>query len=158
MRIYLDSNAVIRMVEGRDDSAERLAALASRIARGRLRTSELTLSEVLVGALRAGASDGEAARRELADGYAALIAPGATVEPFPVNRALLIAAARLRASDLALKLPDAIHVASAIADGCGVVVSHDRRVRSVAQSLGSRAASLDLADLDALLAEIDAAP
>ena len=158
MRIYLDANAVIRMVEGRDDSAERLAALARRVPRGSLRTSELTLSEVLVGALRAGASDGEAAREELADGYVALIAPGATLEPYPVGRALLIAAARLRASDLALKLPDAIHVASAIADGCGAVVSHDRKVRSVAQGLGSRAASLDLADLDALLAEIDAAP
>ncbi|MDR6287244.1 putative nucleic acid-binding protein [Methylopila jiangsuensis] len=110
-----------------------------------------------MGVLRAGASEGEAAREELAAGYVALIAPGATVAPYPVDRTLLIAAARLRASDLALKLPDAIHVSSAVADGCATIVSHDRKVRSVARSLGLLAVSLDLADLDALFAEIDAA-
>lgn len=46
----------------------------------------------------------------------------------PVDRSILVAAARLRAQ-LTLRLPDAIHVATALAADCELFVSNDRRVR-----------------------------
>jgi predicted nucleic acid-binding protein len=45
-----------------------------------------------------------------------------------VERTILIEAARLQAR-LVLRLPDAIHVATAVAAGCDVVLSNDRRLR-----------------------------
>jgi predicted nucleic acid-binding protein len=46
----------------------------------------------------------------------------------PVERAILLRAARLRC-ELHLKLPDAIHVASAVAAGCDLFLSNDHRLR-----------------------------
>ncbi len=45
-----------------------------------------------------------------------------------VERAILIEAAHLQAR-LGLRLPDAIHVATAVAAGCDVLLSNDRRLK-----------------------------
>ena len=46
----------------------------------------------------------------------------------PVSRTILIDAARLRANS-GLRLPDAIHVATAVAAGCPIFLSNDRRLK-----------------------------
>ena len=46
----------------------------------------------------------------------------------PITRALLIEAARLRASSR-LKLPDAIHLATALQYECPVFLTNDTRIR-----------------------------
>ena len=51
--------------------------------------------------------------------YEDMLAPSAWLSVLPVDRATLIEAARLQ-SGLALRLPDAIHVATAVASGCAI--------------------------------------
>ena len=84
-------------------------------------TSDLTLAEVLVKPLELNCDD-------IARIYEDLLqsSPGLTV--VPIDRSILVVAARLRAQ-LTLRLPDAIHVATALATDCELFVSNDRKVR-----------------------------
>jgi predicted nucleic acid-binding protein len=84
-------------------------------------TSELTLAEVLVKPIEAG-------RTDLARAYEEMIAPSAWLSVVAVERAILVHAARL-GPEFGLKLADAIHVASAVAAGCHVFLSDDRRLK-----------------------------
>jgi predicted nucleic acid-binding protein len=103
--------------------AAAVAALFDRIDDGSVvaATSELTLAEVLAKPL-------EAERLDIAGVYEDMLTPSAWLAVLPVDRETLIEAARLQ-SRLALRLPDAIHVATAVAAGCTAVVSNDRRLR-----------------------------
>lgn len=49
----------------------------------------------------------------------------------PISRTALIEAARLRAQHACLKLPDAIHAATAVAYGASTFVTNDARFRPV---------------------------
>lgn len=68
---------------------------------------------------------------DIAELHERLIAPSAWLSVVPVDRAILVRAAR-PSPDLGLKLPDAIHVASAAAAGCDVLLSNDRRIKAPA--------------------------
>ena len=57
-----------------------------------------------------------------------MLTPSAWLSVLPVERTILIEAARLQAQ-LTLRLPDAIHVATAVAAGCSTLLSNDRRLR-----------------------------
>ena len=85
----------------------------------RATTSELTLAEVLVRPM----ADENAG---LQAAYEEMLQPGDGFQLVPVSRPILIEAARLRAESRALKLPDAIHVATARASGCEVLLTNDR--------------------------------
>ena len=85
-----------------------------------LNTSEITLSEVLVGPLRR-------ADHDLLERYRLLFRHAEIIQLVPVTRAILERAAELRAVS-AMRLPDAIHVATALATGCQIVLSQDKRV------------------------------
>ena len=67
---------------------------------------------------------------ELAGDYIAAIQPRRALRVVPVSRVILVAAARMRAAT-ALRLPDAIHVATALQSGCTHLVSNDARLRVV---------------------------
>jgi predicted nucleic acid-binding protein len=84
-------------------------------------TSELALAEVL-------AKPFEAQRPDLAQLYEAMIAPSDWPTVVPVERTILVEAARL-CVPLGLRLPDAIHVASAVAAHRDVLLSNDRRLK-----------------------------
>lgn len=84
-------------------------------------TSELTLAEVLIKPLETGRDDVVAIDGEL-------LQSSAHLSVVPIDRAILASAARHRAS-LGIKLPDAIHVATAIAIGCDVLLSNDQKLR-----------------------------
>ena len=120
-RIYLDANLFIYAVEGHPEHAEVLEVLFGLLDQGDIQavTSELTLAEVLVKPFEEG-------RLDISAVYEEMITPSIWLSVVPVERSTLIAAASLRGA-LDIKLPDAIHVASAMATGCEVFLSNDRR-------------------------------
>ena len=122
-RIYLDANVFIYAVEHSPEHAAFLDGLFDLLEAGEVVavTSELTLAEVL-------AKPFEDGRADLARLYEEMVAPSAWLSVVPVERAILVTAARL-GPELGLKLPDAIHVASAAATGCELFLSNDRRLK-----------------------------
>ncbi len=121
MRAYLDANFFIRFVEARDDGVVTFFGRAIDQGVG-LVTSEITLLEVLTGALKEGDAVGVAA-------FERLLAPdGSFVETRPVDRAVLRRAAEGRVS-LGNKAPDAIHVATAELAECDVMVTSDAKMK-----------------------------
>ncbi len=109
-RVYLDTNVFIMLSE----KDHRLQQLLVRMISSQpsekaaeFATSELTLSELLVKPYQAGDDT-------LINGYESLILNSEWLDVRPVDRAVLYYAAALRAQYRHLKLPDAIHVSSAI--------------------------------------------
>lgn len=111
--VYLDANILIYAVEDTAGRGASLRPLFDRVDRGEVHavTSELTEAEVLVKPIR----DGAAALRLQ---YEELLDPAGPLAIAPVSRAVLIRAAELRAAHPPLKLPDAIHSATALLAGC----------------------------------------
>lgn len=136
-KLYLDTNVFIAAFEGigeRSDVArDCLAALDSEPALSAV-ASLLTLAELLVRPLRD-------ADRELINLYRSVLTGTDNFVVANVGREVLEAAADLRAQFSLLKLPDAIHVATARLTGCDGFVSADMRLRLPA--------GLALIDLDA---------
>jgi predicted nucleic acid-binding protein len=124
-RAYLDANIFIYAVEAYPQFAAWLTELFTRIDRAEIMaaTSEMTLAELLVGPFREGNPIKEAECFSIVQNR-----PGLQV--YPMDRDVLIEAARLRASG-SLKLPDALHVASALQSGCEVLLTNDHRLRTV---------------------------
>lgn len=124
-RIYLDTNALIAVLEktGELNAAQR--KLVGEIDEGELEavTSELTLAECLVKPI---AEKDEPLIRN----YLSLLAADSRfLHVSGVSRAVLLEAARIRAGT-GVKLPDAIHIATANISQCDAFVSNDRRLAS----------------------------
>jgi predicted nucleic acid-binding protein len=62
--------------------------------------------------------------------YVQILQPSASLQIVPVNRDVLVAAARLRA-ETNMKLPDAIHAATARLTGCAQFLTNDAHVKTV---------------------------
>jgi predicted nucleic acid-binding protein len=129
LKIYFDANAFIYAVEGVDEISNLLRALLAALQH-RLKfafTSEFSLAEVLPKA-------NVIQRRN----YLTLILHSGLFELLPVTRDVLIETADYRQS-LARhsagvrhsmpRLPDAIHVVTALRAGCNVFVSFDRGLK-----------------------------
>ena len=123
-RVCLDANIFIYLVEGQDYPAlhkpvQRLFAAcdAGRIAPV---TSALTLGELLPVPLRK-------QDHTLVQFYRELLTIPSVLEVAPVSLAILDAAAVLR-SQTNLKLPDAIHLATALDTGCRFFVTNDQKM------------------------------
>jgi predicted nucleic acid-binding protein len=121
-RIYLDANIFIYALEGFPEFKNVLTELFSAIDDHKIQavTSDLTLAEVLVKPLKDG-------NLTLIETYKKAIESGAGLSVAPVNRAVLIEAATLR-SQTKLKLPDGIHVATALQTGCSIFLTNDERI------------------------------
>jgi predicted nucleic acid-binding protein len=128
-RIYFDANAFIYAVEGVDEISAVLHSLfaALRQQRRSAFTSEFTLAEVLPKA-------NVVQRRS----YLTLILHSGLFDLLPVTREILIETADyrrnlVRSSVEALgampKLPDAVHVVTAVHAGCNTFVSFDRGLK-----------------------------
>ncbi|MFG1378717.1 type II toxin-antitoxin system VapC family toxin [Xanthobacter autotrophicus] len=125
-RIYWDTNVFIAAFEGRGPASELLVSLLlSGWDAGvpPLVTSELTHSELLVKPYELG-------RLDLVQIYDNWTLSNRHIEVVPVFRGVLHDAAILRSRDKALKLPDAIHVATAVGMKCTVFLSDDQRIKS----------------------------
>jgi predicted nucleic acid-binding protein len=121
-RVYVDSNVLIYAVEGVPATAGPAKELIKflRTQRGLMFTSEITLAEVLAPSKRRGAWPLQAKRRAYLD----LLVFSGTVNLVPITREILIHTADLR-KIAPLKLPDAIHLETAIRSKCGFLVTGD---------------------------------
>ena len=131
-KLYFDANVFIYAVEGSDDIAGTLRTLFELLS-GRKNlavTSELTLAEVL--------PKPDPIRRR---NYLELIVYSGLFDLHPVTRDVLIETADYRRvaglskSDISgsqagmPKLPDAIHVVTAVRAGCARMLSFDRKLK-----------------------------
>jgi len=84
-------------------------------------TSEITLAECLVKPF---------ADRDIfaVETYNSFLSQESGFPVIPISRQILLSAAQLRAEN-GLKLPDAIHVATAKWAGCSAFVTNDRRIK-----------------------------
>ena len=120
LRVYLDANVFIYAIEGSPDVAEPLRLLFDlfRENRGAGVTSELTLAEVLPRATTL--------QRRM---YLDLIVWSRIFDLQPVSREILVETADYRRIAQMPRLPDAIHVVTAIRAGCRTVLSADSRLK-----------------------------
>jgi predicted nucleic acid-binding protein len=133
---------LIRMMERTDAGAGASARLLAIAERGLLElvTSELTLSEVLVGPIAK-------ADPLLEKAYLDLFDEEPLIELVSLSRDVLIEGARIRASSMA-PLADCLHVASAKLSGCRLILSYDRRLRGLSNIEVSDPSDNRFAELD----------
>ena len=119
-RIYFDSNVFIYAIEGDAEIADPLRQLLDilRNRPGLAVTSELTLAEVLPKADLAQRLD-----------YLDLIADSGVLGLRAVSREILIETATYRRAFGMQKLPDAVHVVTAIRSACSKLLSDDQRLK-----------------------------
>jgi len=124
-RIYVDANIVIYAVEGFADYADRIQALLEAMDAGEVVavSSELTLAETLVKPLK----DQKPAIQQA---YRTFLTLTPTLEVTPISRDILEDAAKWRATTK-LKLPDAIHLATAFRRNCDSFLTNDDVFRSL---------------------------
>lgn len=148
-RVYVDSNVFIYSVEGVPATAGPAKELIRflRAQRGLMFTSEIALAEVLAPSKRRGAWPLHVKRRVYLD---LLIWSGA-VTLLPVTREILIRTADLRRMTR-LKLPDAIHLVSAIRHDCKFLVTGDTDFKKLPSSL--RQVRPDEGGIESLLREL----
>jgi predicted nucleic acid-binding protein len=120
-RVYLDTNIIIYAVEGYKAHAARIKFVLQGMTEGAVTavTSDLSLAEVLVKPKRD-------RNQKLEEVYRQFLLPTESFRNSAVSREILEAAAGIRA-DSSLKLPDAIHFASAINQDCDSFLTNDER-------------------------------
>lgn len=126
MRVYLDSNCVIYFVERTPSWWPKVVARIARLraASDQLVVGDLTQAECLVGPFKSQDTTLEASYRAFfSDPEIAVL---------PMTSAVCERAARLRAT-YPFKLPDALHLATAIEHGCGLFLSADARLARCAE-------------------------
>jgi predicted nucleic acid-binding protein len=118
VKVYLDTNCIIYLLETNPTWFTKVVAriAALRIARDEVAVGDLARAECLVGPFKSGDTGLEARYR------AFFSDPDVAVLPLTV--AVCERAARLRAA-YPFKLPDALHLATAIEHRCGVFLTND---------------------------------
>lgn len=121
-RIYLDANAIIYALETEFSDTELSRSLIDAIDKQLIYavTSELTIAEVLVKPL-------EAMREPTIIVYESFFSSSSQVELVAVSRDLIVESAKISAKTK-VKLPDAIHIATAQASHCTFFLTHDERL------------------------------
>lgn len=123
--IYSDANVFISAFETGTERGQQASKVFDAVV-GRefsAATSAITLAELLPRPLATGQSD-------LVAFYLNLLSGQGTMDVVPVTRSILIASAEARARYSAVKLPDAIHLVTAMDRGCAAILSDDRRLPS----------------------------
>jgi len=122
-KVYLDANFFIYTLEAVAPWARAAGEVLRSLDGGQLAaaTSELSLAECLVKPLELGLTD-------VAGAYLELLKDHRFLSVAPVTREILIEAARLRSLSR-IKLPDAIHAATALQKGCSSFLTNDDRLR-----------------------------
>lgn len=125
-RVYLDANVFIYAIEGFRGLEDELRQFFKAVDDGRVTgvTSELTLAEVLVKPFAEG-------RQRHQETYQRLLHRRSFLQLHEVSREVLITAARMRAKTV-LKLPDAIHLATAQSAACDAFLTNDPDFRNAA--------------------------
>ncbi len=121
MKVYLDANCVIYFVENHPVWCSRVIdrVTAIQLAQGELAVGDLTRAECLVGPFRKNDSG-------LEKRYRAFFSDP-EIHVLGITAAICEQAARLRATH-SIKLPDALHLATAIEHGCGLFLTNDAQL------------------------------
>ena len=119
--VYLDTNIFVYFLEGMSPFNEAMKKIFQSIENSDIHavTSELSLAEVLVKPF----SD---KNDFLIRKYEELFVSKASFEVLPIKRNVLIEAAKVRFKN-GCKLPDAIHIATALAEKCSYFLTNDKR-------------------------------
>lgn len=125
--VYLDTNVFIYALEGQPPWAAVAQQILTNVQSGALLgvTSELTLAECLVRPLQLGQTGNVAI-------YETALRTTRSLRVVAVTRSVLVAAAGIRAS-VGVRMPDAIHLATAAQANCSALISND--VRMVVQAV-----------------------
>lgn len=123
--VYLVTPIVIYSVETHAKYWDALKSVWERARSGTLQilTSELTLAETLVAPMKSGDHILQAAYEKLLCGTEVLLVP--------ITREVMREAARLRAAHQTLRMPDAIHAASAMSIRASVLLTNDVKLRQI---------------------------
>lgn len=123
-RIYCDACIWIYAVEAVAPFETPLRRLFDDVDRGNVNlvTSELSLLEVLVKPLQVG-------DEPLCRAFETALSPSDALAVTPISRSILLEAARMRSRQV-LRVPDAIHLATAKLSKADVVLTNDVRWRS----------------------------
>lgn len=122
-KVYVDTNVFIAAYESVGARSDHAFWIFWAIESGEIHgvTSEITLAELLPAPL-ANRDD------ELVEAYKQMLAEGPNMKVLPASRDILVDTAVLRAARPGLKLPDAIHCATALQSACTAIVTDDRRM------------------------------
>ena len=126
--IYFDANVFIYLLEGYAEYSSLLSQLFGMSDNGDIHvvTSELTLAETLVKPIL----NNDLPLQNL---YQNMLQSSSNFNLVPVSRKILIAAAQLRASlssiSSGIRLPDAIHIATAQVANCKTFITNDKRLK-----------------------------
>ena len=122
-KVYLDANIFIYLLEEVSPWVSPLQGGFSGLEAGEwvAVTSGLSLAECLVRPFALG-------RDDLAKVYRLALSPRSYLDIASIDIDVLVSAARLRAQ-LGFKLPDAIHVATALMQGCTAMLTNDAGFR-----------------------------
>lgn len=131
--VYLDANIFIYLLEGYAEFASVLLQLVDLIDAGKVQafTSELSLAETLVKPIM----DGNLNLQHL---YETTIQTSASLQVCPLTRDILMLAAKLRAKSKkssSIRLPDAIHIATAQVHQCQYFVTNDKILKNCVSNL-----------------------
>lgn len=123
-KIYLDANCFIYIAEENGLFSEHLKPVFASIDNNEFyaATSEISLAECLVKTVAL-----NDANKILV--YETALTNSSVLTVLPIYRDVLKKAAWLRANFPALRLPDAIHLASAILTNCDAVLTNDLRLK-----------------------------
>ena len=123
-KIYLDANIIIYLMEGFEPFTPILSSLLKAIEAGQITcvTSEMTVAEVLVRPFKQDAV-------ELVKVYTDALNDKRLLTLQPVAYQTLMDAAFVRA-ETGMKLPDAIHVATAVQSGCDIFLTNDKGIKT----------------------------
>jgi predicted nucleic acid-binding protein len=124
-RSYLDTNVIIGITETQSAMPDGQKGLVDAILNRKLIgvLSEITLAECLVKPIKEN-------DRALIDLYTELFSEDSGLIILPVDRIVLIEAAYVRARHK-IKLPDAIHFATAQLSGCSSFITNDHRLANL---------------------------
>jgi predicted nucleic acid-binding protein len=124
-RIALDANVFIYLFEGKGPLAQTAASLMDAVSTGRVTglVATIAFSEVIIGPVRTG-------DETMAERYLDAIRSIENLHVVPATVEITAEAGFVRGRT-GLTLADALHVATARATGASVLVTNDRRVRSM---------------------------
>ncbi len=125
-RICIDTCIWIYHLEAHPEYAALTSALLNHVESGQTNaiSSEITLMELIVQPLRS-------RRFDIADHYELLLENFPHFRLQPINRPVLLRAARLRATYGGLRSPDAIILATALLENSTLAVTNDKRWKQV---------------------------
>lgn len=120
-KVYLDANIFIYFLEGLPPFKEVVKKIFQAIENSEVHavTSELSLAEVLV---KPFSDKNDFLVRE----YGELLVSKTSFDVLPIRRNILIEAAKIRSKN-GYKLPDAIHMTTALTEKCVFFLTNDKR-------------------------------